>query len=326
MANSSVGRILKFVRKHRRFLVSGHVRSDGDALGSQLAFHFALRRMGKRSHVVCDRGVAPEYAFLPGSSGVGGDPSDLRPPYDAVITFDSGGWSRLERIADALGKIFIINIDHHASNERFGDLNWVDAGFSSSGEMAWELIRAAGVKPDRRIATCVYTAMVTDTGRFSFSNTTPETHRRAAQVLGHGVRPEEIHRALFRRKTPAQLRFAAECIRALRLSPDGRVGWITITDEMMKRAGFVPSDTQEYVDLVQSLRDVRAALLFREVDEPGKVKVSFRTDRGIDGVALASKWGGGGHRRASGATVRGELRGVEAAVVAETIRFVRRER
>jgi len=278
--------------------------------------------MEKKSHVVCDRGVAPEYAFLPGAARVGKGPEDLRPPYDAVLTFDSGAWSRLERIAEALHDPFIINIDHHASNERFGNLNWVDDSYSSCGEMAWELLKAAGVKPDRRIATCVYTAMVTDTGRFSFSNTTPETHRRAAEILRMGVRPDDIHRALYRQRTPAQLRYLEECLRSLRLSEGGRLGWITLTREMSERTGYLPGDTQEYLELVESLRGVQGALLSRHVDEPTDIKVSFRTDREIDAIALASKWGGGGHPRASGATVRGSLKEVETTVVDTTLHFI----
>src|SRR6185436_3816228 len=103
-SKAMVKKLLAFIRKHDNFLVSGHVRSDGDALGSQLAFHHMLRKLGKKSHVVCDRGVLPDYAFLPGSNEVGGEPSDLRPPYGAVVTFDSGAWSRLERIAAALDR------------------------------------------------------------------------------------------------------------------------------------------------------------------------------------------------------------------------------
>ncbi len=323
MANSSLNRIRDFLRSVRRVLVSGHVRSDADALGSQLAFARALRKLRKTAHVVCDHGVLPELRFLPGTHQVGRGPADLRPPYDAVVTFDSGAWSRLERIAHALPRpeIFVVNVDHHASNDRFGDLNWVDDRYSSSAEMAWELIRSLGVKPDRQIATCIYTGIVTDTGRFSFSNTSAETHRRAAELLELGIRPAEIYRALYRQKTPSHLRFLSECIARIRTSGDGRVAWVSLPRDMQERAGFEIGDTQEYVDLVKSLRGVRVALLFRELD--GRVKISFRTE-GVDGIALAAPWGGGGHRRASGATVEGPLARVEPAVIRRTLTMVKR--
>jgi phosphoesterase RecJ-like protein len=318
-----VRRIIAYVRRHDRFLVSGHVRSDGDALGSQLAFHALLRKLGKRSHVVCDAGALPDYRFLPGSDRVGAGPEDLRGDYSTVFTFDSGSWARLERISAALprDRIRVVNVDHHASNERFGDLNWVDPSFSSCGEMVWELVKASGAKADRAIATCVYTAIVTDTGRFSFSNTTVATHANAAELLALGVRPAEISRALFRQKTPAQLAFMAECLRQIRLTEDGRVGWLVISRALIERTGFNPGDTQEYIDHVKSIKGLRVAVLLRETDEPGKVKVSWRTDAGIDGIKIARKWAGGGHPRASGATYHGTIADAEREVVAATIRL-----
>lgn len=323
-SRAMIRRILAYVRAHDRFLISGHVRSDGDALGSQLAFHHLLRKMGKRSQVVCDAGALPDYRFLPGADRVGADPSDLRGDIATVVTFDSGSWGRLERISAALPReqLTVINVDHHASNDRFGDINWVDPTFSSSGEMAWELVKASGVKPGRDIATCVYTAIVTDTGRFSFSNTTIETHLNAAELLSFGARPSEVHTALFRQKTPEQLRFLSACVGSIRFSRDRRVGWIVISKDLVRRAGHNPGDTQEYIDLVKSIRGVRVAVLLKETDEPGKVKVSWRTDAGIDGIVLASKWGGGGHPRASGATFRGTLRQAERAIVNQTLRLV----
>jgi phosphoesterase RecJ-like protein len=322
-SRAMIRRIVAEIRRRDRFLVSGHVRSDGDALGSQLAFHHLLRKLGKTSKVVCDRGALPDYRFLPGASKVGAGPEDLPRGATTVVTFDSGSWGRLERISEALPRerLYVINVDHHASNERFGDLNWVDPAFSSSGEMAWELIRASGVKPTKDMATCVYTAIVTDTGRFSFSNTTVETHLNATELLEAGVKPAEIHKALFRQKTPEQLRFLARVLGEIRLSEDGRVGWIVISRALVAETGFDPGDTQEYIDQVKSIKGLRVAVLIKETEEAGRVKVSWRTDAGVDGIRLASRWGGGGHPRASGATFRGTLDEAVRTIVGETIRF-----
>jgi phosphoesterase RecJ-like protein len=320
-----IRKIVDFIRKHDNFLVSGHVRSDGDALGSQLAFHHLLKKLGKKSQVVCDQGALPEYRFLPGSDAVGADPEDLKKGYSAVFTFDSGSWERLERISAALPRreLTVVNVDHHASNDRFGDLNWVDPSFSACGEMVWELAKAAGVKPDRNMATCVYTTIVTDTGRFSFSNTTTETHLNAAELISCGVKPGEIHNALFRQRTKEQLAYLAEVLGRIRYSADGQVGWIVISKDLEKKTGSPPGDTQEYIDHVKSIKGVRVAVLLKETDEPGKVKVSWRTDAGIDGIVLASKYKGGGHPRASGCTFRGSLEEAERVIVDETVRFVK---
>ena len=323
-SKAMIRKILAFIRKHDNFLVSGHVRSDGDALGSQLAFHHLLRKLKKKSHVVCDQGALPDYRFLPGSDGVGATPEDLKKGYAAVFTFDSGSWERLERISAALprNEITVVNVDHHASNERFGDINWVDPSFSACGEMVWELVKAAKVKPDRAIATCVYTTIVTDTGRFSFSNTTIETHLNAAELLDFGVKPAEIHTALYRQKTPEHIRFSSEVMKDIRMREDGKIGWIVISKELTDRTGFVPGDTQEYIDLVKSIKGVRVAVLLRETDEPGKIKVSWRTEPPIDGIKIASTWGGGGHPRAAGATYRGTIGDAERDVLEVTGRHV----
>jgi phosphoesterase RecJ-like protein len=321
-SRSMIRKVVAFARSHDHFLVSGHVRSDGDALGAQLAFWRLLRKLGKKAHVVCDQGALPDYRFLPGADRVGAEPADLRKGYSAVFTFDSGSWERLERISAALPRkeLTVVNVDHHASNDRFGDLNWIDPTFSSSGGMVWELVKASGVKPDRDLATCVYTAIVTDTGRFSFSNTTIETHLNASELLACGVRPAEIHKALFRQKTAEQLRFTAEVLRRIRLTEDGRVGWIVISKDLVRETGFNPGDTQEFIDQVKSIKGLRVAVLLKETDEPGKVKVSWRTDAGVDGIEIARKWGGGGHPRASGATYRGTIADAEREVIAETVR------
>jgi phosphoesterase RecJ-like protein len=320
-----IRKVVAFIRKHDDFLVSGHVRSDGDALGSQLAFHHLLKKLGKKSQVVCDQGALPDYQFLPGADAVGSGPEDLKKGYSAVFTFDSGSWERLERISAALPRkeLTVVNVDHHASNDRFGDLNWVDPSFSACGEMVWELAKALGVKPDKNIATCVYTTIVTDTGRFSFSNTTTETHLNAAELIACGVKPGVIHNALFRQRTKGQLAYLAEVLGRIRLSEDGQVGWVVISKELEQKTGAPPGDTQEYIDHVKSIKGVRVAVLLKETDEPGKVKVSWRTDASVDGIVLASKYKGGGHPRASGATFRGTIGEAERVILDETVRFVK---
>lgn len=321
----AVKRILAFVRAHDNFLVSGHVRSDGDALGSQLAFHHMLRKLGKKSHVVCDRGVLPDYTFLPGSDSVGADPSALHPPYGAVVTFDSGSWYRLERISAALDRksLTVINVDHHASNEKFGDLNWIDPSFSSSGEMAWELVKASGVKIDRSIALNVYTAIVTDTGRFAFSNTTPETFLNAAELSGFGAKPAELTRLLYRQKTLDQLKFQAAVIGRIERTPDRRIAWVTIPMDLERQLGVPGGDTQEHIDLLMQLKETEIAILAREMNDPPRIKVSWRTAAGIDGIALARPHGGGGHPRASGATLKGPLDEAARRIVGEAVEFLK---
>lgn len=319
-----IGDILQQIKTHSHFLVSGHVRSDGDALGSQLALHRMLQKMGKDSHVVCDRGASPEYQFLPGADQVGDGPESLRDQYDAMLVADTGSLTRLERLQDGVAalKPYIINIDHHSSNERFGSLNWVDPSYSASGEMVYELIQASGVPLDTEMATCLYVAIVTDTGRFSFSNTTVRTHRIAADLVGHGVQPGDIHNVLFRNKTMPQLKLLSLVIDRTQFSPDRRVAWIALTRDILERAGYVPNETQDYIDLLKSIRGVDVAILLREGDEPGTTKASFRTEKSIDATKIAARFKGGGHPRAAGCTVRAGIAQATQDVVRETMQFI----
>lgn len=319
-----IRRILRFIDRHDGFLCTGHIRSDGDALGSQIAANAFLRKLGKRSHVVCDRGASAQLRFLPGAGEVGSGPQDLRPRYDGVFTFDSASLERLERIGAAVtGGVTVVNVDHHASNERFGTINWIDPGYAATGEMVYDLVLTSGAGFDPAIATNLYVTLVTDTGRFSFSNTSTRTHLIAAHLMECGARPATVHNALYRQKTAGELRLFSECVRTMRLSKDGAVGWVTLSRALTRRCRFEPEDTQEFIDLVKSVKGVRVAVLLRETGAPGKIKVSFRTERGVDGMALASKWGGGGHQRASGATYHGTLAAAVKEVIGATIAFVK---
>lgn len=319
-----IRRILEFVRRHKRFLVSGHVRSDGDALGSQLAVGRWLRKMGKTAHVVCDQGVADNLRFLPGADEVGSGPEDLRPPYDALFTLDSGAYDRLERVGEALPKgLPVVNIDHHISNERFGAINWIDPEYAATGELVYDLIRASRVEMDAAMATNLYVAILTDTGRFGFSNTDSRVHLVAADLLAHGVRPSEVTKQVYREKHPGELKLMAEVIRRMRFTPDGRVGWVAVTRRMVRECGYELLDTQPLIELIQAVRGVRLAVLLRELAERGKVKVSLRSDRGVDSQELAKRWGGGGHKRAAGATFEGTVRQAQREVLGAARRCLR---
>lgn len=315
--------ILSFIRRHNNFLITGHVRSDGDALGSQLALNHLLRAMKKRSHVVCQEGAMPELRFIGGAARVGSSRRDLRGPYQGIFTCDSGALSRLEGIQAAVtDSTAVINIDHHASNERFGTINWVDPSYAATGEMIYDLAQISGVRMNKAMATGIYVALLTDTGRFSFSNTSIRSHLIAADLMKHGVRPAVVHEHIYRNRSPKGVRLFCEALTRMKLR--GGVGWIVISRALVKRCGTEPMDTQEFIDAVKSVRGVRVAVLLRELARKKEVKLSWRTDPDIDGVKLAQRWGGGGHPRASGATFHGTLREAEREIIRMTQSAVRR--
>jgi phosphoesterase RecJ-like protein len=316
--------VLKALRAHRHILVTTHARADGDAIGSALAAAALLRALGKTVQVVHEGPLTEELRGLPGTDTVGFGARAVRPGFDALLVLDATGLDRCEglRVAFPPG-LFTINIDHHKTNARFGDVNWVDPTAAATGELVWRLVRKAGIRPGRDLATNLYAAILTDTGRFSFSNTTPRTLQTAAELLACGVRPGEVTRQIYRNRSREDLLLLGACLRAVRFSGDGRLGWLWLTRAMVRRHGTRPRDSQEYIDLVKSVRGVSLAVLFRDTEEPGAVKVSVRTEPDVDATALVGPFGGGGHPRAAGATVRGTPRDVERRVLAAARRLLR---
>ncbi|MBI5367243.1 MAG: DHH family phosphoesterase [Planctomycetes bacterium] len=321
-ARPNIRAILAFLRDRRRFLLTTHLRVDGDALGSEIALARMLAKLGKSADIVNEDPVPAEFRFLPGADAVAHGRRALHGPYDAMIVVDSGTYpadSGLRRILPP--DLPILNIDHHTSNDRFGTLNWVAPSLGSVGEMIYRLCRGAGVALDPDMALGLYVSMVTDTGRFSFSNTSAYAHLIAAELLGHGIDPGRVTNELYGNKSLAELRLQAETIRGVRLASGGRLAWFGMTRALFRRCGVEPGDPQEYVNLLKSVRGVKMALLFREVEEPGKVRVSIRSESGYDASVLAQAFGGGGHRRAAGCTCDGRLADVSRRVLARARRI-----
>lgn len=302
------------LRRGRRFLIVTHARPDGDALGSELGLARLLESQGKTVDMVVDGGAPPDLAFLPGAARIGGTPAHARPPYDAVIVVDASGLDRTEGMQAAVPKgARIVNIDHHASNSRFGAVNWVEGESASTGEMIYALAKEAGWPLDRDSAVCLYVAVVTDTGRFMFPSTRPSTHLLAADLLAHGVEPGTIHRAIWGQKTLPELRIHAEAIRAVKTAAGGKIAWTRLTPEMFEQAGIVITEGQDFVAMVKSIKGVEVAMLLRAVE--GAVKLSVRTEATCDAVALCARFGGGGHKRAAGATLKMTMEEAEKAAV-----------
>ncbi|MCE9582692.1 MAG: bifunctional oligoribonuclease/PAP phosphatase NrnA, partial [Planctomycetes bacterium] len=225
------------------------------------------------------------------------------------------GLDRIEKMQAAIPPgARVVNIDHHASNPRFGAVNWVEPESGSVGEMVYALGKEAGWKIDRDAAVCLYVAVVTDTGRFMFPSTRPSTHLMAAELLRLGVEPGAINREIWGSKSLAELRLHAEAIRAVRTAEGGRIAWTKLTQQMFDECGITPTESQDYVSMAKSIKGVEVAMLLRPMDS-GEVKLSVRTEASCDAAALCAKFGGGGHKRAAGATLKMSLEAAEKAAV-----------
>lgn len=304
------------LRGHRAFLVCGHVRPDADCIGSQLALAAALVRMGKTAEMWLSDAVPENCLFLPGSSRIRVPGDADAPSGDLAIVLDTPNPERLGRIAErVLAMPGVVNIDHHPSNIRWGRVHWVDPGMSATAEFIYLLIKELGVTIDRDIAVCLYAGILTDTGRFCYSNTTPFTHRVAAELVERGADPREIADRIYAAHRPRKMRLLAKVLEGLRVDPGGEFAWLWITPGMYAETGAGPEDAEGFINYARDLAGVRAAALFEETPGGKGVRVSLRSrDAAIDVNAVAARYGGGGHQGAAGASVAGSPGDVERRV------------
>lgn len=308
--------IARLVRGNRAFLICGHVRPDADCIGSQLALASALGRIGKTTEVWLADPVPENCRFLPGSARIR-VPGDGGPAGgDLAIVLDTPRPDRMGRVAARVCAMpGVVNIDHHPSNIRWGSLPWVDPGMSATAELIFLLVKELGVGIDRDIAVCLYAGIVTDTGRFCYSNTTAFTHRVAAELVESGADPHEVAERIYASHRPQKMRLLARVLGELRVDPGGEFAWLRITPAMYAETGAGPEDAEGFVNYARDLAGVRAAALFEEADGGKGIRVSLRSrDAAVDVNAVAARYGGGGHQAAAGASVAGDPGDIERRV------------
>jgi len=209
----------------------------------------------------------------------------------------------------------VINIDHHVSNENFGRYNWVDTGRSSVGEMVFELFKAFKLKVDYDDAVAMYVAIMTDTGSFKYTNTTARTHRVTAELIEAGVRPYDIYGRIYETSSLQDTSLLGEALQTLKVSDDGKIAWLWVTKEMLKKTKASLEGTEGIINFARSIEGSEIAILFRETGTENRIKVSFRSKGNVDVNKLAGSFGGGGHATASGCTVFGKIEEVEKKVL-----------
>jgi phosphoesterase RecJ-like protein len=313
-------RIVEIIKSGHRFLVASHVRPDGDAIGSILALYHALSDMGK-DVVVYNRDKTPEiYRFLPASEAIV-HAIDSVDAFDAAILLDC---SELARVGDEVEKIGaagrIINIDHHVSNNGFSPLSLVDTKASSTGEIIYRLIEMLGVTVTKDIATTIYTAILTDTGAFRYSNTSSETLKLAARLVEAGADPRMVAENVYETKPLIQIKLMEKALNTLEIDLNGRIGSIVVTQEMLADLGAMPEHTEGFVDLVRSIEGVDVAVFYQEMSK-NNFKASLRSKRDIDVEKVAREFDGGGHINASACRLEGDIDAVKGRLTDSIMRI-----
>ncbi len=299
----------------RSALLVLHVRPDGDSVGSSIALARGLRALGKAVWIASPDPVPENLAFLdPGGECL--PPERISAAVDLAIFVDCADLERTGSARPLLRQAeTVVNLDHHPSNSRFGHLNYVDPRAAACGEIVYALLLDLQAPVDALAATALYAALATDTGSFRFENTTAHTLALAARLVEWGARPALVGQEIWNSRSLASLRLLQSALGSLGLTADGRIAWMSLTPSMLRRAGASVHDGEGLVDYARSLRGVEIALLFT-LERPGLVRVNLRSRSGVDVSDLAALFGGGGHARAAGCTVRGSLRSVRETVLA----------
>jgi phosphoesterase RecJ-like protein len=296
------GQIVDAIRARRRFVLSSHVRPDGDAIGSQLAMAYALRHMGKEARIVNRDAPPAPLTVFPGVEAidVAGRVDD---PGDAVIVMECGDLARTG--VEGFERGFVINIDHHVGNSMYGALNWFDSTAAACGEMVFDLIGALGVPLTREIATHIYVAILTDTGSFHYSSS-PRTFDICRQCVEAGADPSAVARAIFDSNNLGRLKLFGAVLNRMDLDASGRVATIYVDRALTEETGGTYEDSEGLVNMPLTVKEIQGVVFFKE-HGPDDWRVSMRSKGEVDVNAIARECGGGGHKNAAGCSARGRL-------------------
>jgi len=293
--------VLEQISRRDRFVLTSHARPDGDAVGSVLACQQILHSLGKEAEVVLRDGVPRIYQPLPFADTV--IHSDrVNGSFEAAIILECDSVQRT-RLA-GLESQFLINIDHHATGRPFGHVNWIDPDAVATAEMVYRLARTAEVPISPEVATCLYTALLTDTGSFMFEGTNEHTFALARELVRAGADPAYCARNVYFGHSTAKMRLLGAALS--NLQRQGPVVWISVTQQQMEQCGAKEEDCEGLVNYALSIRDVEVAAFLRELPD-GRYRVSLRSKGQLNVAAVAERFGGGGHQCASGFSLEGPL-------------------
>lgn len=309
--------VVAALRSATSVVVCAHVTPDGDAIGSVVALTLALRAAGVGAvpTLADERPVPSQYAFLEGAD-LFRPAAELSAP-DVFVALDTPTWARLgvaEGLAHAARSVVVV--DHHPDNASFGKVTWLDTAAASTGSLVWRLLPALGVRSTPAIATACYVAIMTDTGRFSYSNATPAALREAAEMMESGAAAQRAYMRVYESRSAAALALLGRVLSRITLGNGGRVAYSWMTDTDLEETGAAADDTENVVDVVRQVGRVDAIAFFKA--QTRGVKVSLRAKcPTLDVSAVAHTFGGGGHMAAAGATLDLPLQQAIERVLAE---------
>jgi phosphoesterase RecJ-like protein len=310
-----IDRIIESIRESRTICIAGHIRPDGDCVGSQLGLTLALQNEGKRVSCWNQDRIPEKYDFLDRDGIIQKPKPGLK--FDCVIATDSASFERLGSVGRCVAhRKLLINIDHHESNTRYGDLNWVSAREPSTGELIFRLLKIAKWPITNRIADSLFTAVSTDTGSFQYATTRPGTYHVAGELVRRGANLAKICDEVYQSYPLSRARLLRHIYSHFRLTHQDQIAYFWLKKADFARTGAETSDTEGLIDHIRAIAPVVVACVFEEV-EPELTRISLRSKSDKVNVnEIAAQFGGGGHPAAAGARIPGKPLSVQRRVVA----------
>ncbi|MDT8716417.1 bifunctional oligoribonuclease/PAP phosphatase NrnA [Clostridium sp. 19966] len=295
--------IVDIITNSNNIAISFHVSPDGDSLGSSLALMQGIEKLGKNVSIRCNEAIPEDFKFLPRSNSIqnGDIPSDT----DCLIILDCGNVERVNCNLINDRNYVLVNIDHHISNDKYGDINYVNDKNSSMGEIVFLLMKELNLDINQEMAICMYTSIMTDTGSFRFSNTTKLTHDVVGELISTGIDFSAIHRSMYENKKYQMVKLSAKVIEDMTLHFLGKVCFMQVDEEMQKSIDYYPEDVSELISVGTQIEGVEVVVFFK--CKTDRIKVSLRSKTYFDVRKIAELYGGGGHIKAAGFTYEGEL-------------------
>lgn len=318
--------ISRVIQKNKNFLITSHINLDGDGIGSELALYFILKKLNKKVTILNQDRIPKIYDFLPDSDKVQcWNNNRINPKsIDVGIALDCSSIKRIGRTYEIFKDIkTIINIDHHKSNENFGNLNYLDCSASSVGEIIYELITFLNIDLlDEKISTCLFAAIITDTGSFRYSNVSSKTFGVASHLTRYRIKSHLISNNIYNRSTYPGLKLLGESLLTLEMDDSNYVSWLTITRKMLNDTNANDEDVEGIINIATTLNNVEISILFRETKD-NKIKISFRSKGNFDVNKFAGKFKGGGHPNAAGCLCSGKLDEIKEKILSKLFKEIK---
>lgn len=305
-----LSQIKEAIGRSRTFFIAGHIKPDGDTIGTALALSSLLKRLGKKPEVYSREPIPSYFSFLNGIKQIKVTEKTCR-EFDCAIILECANTERMGDIISLEQATFVINIDHHAHFNNFGHINYVDPSASSSAQQVFNLFNFLGKGITKDEAEALYVGLVTDTGKFQQTNTSEEAFRMAAELVKAGVRPPLIYEKIYASMTYSSLKLLGMALNTLDLSPGGQIASIEIKESMYQKTHSNVTETENIINHTMMIPGVSVGVLLRETETPGIIKISLRSRSGYDVNKVAQHFGGGGHRNAAGCSVKGTLKSVK---------------